>query len=55
MEAVLDKADETRVSAEERKNIYRLVGAHRGVSEALVDFAKQTVEINWAQWREERF
>jgi hypothetical protein len=55
IEAALDKADETRVSAEESKNIYRLLGAHRGVSEALIDFAKQTVEINWARWREERF
>ncbi len=55
MESALDKAEYTSVSAEERKNIYRLLGAHRGVSEALVDFAKQTVEINWKQWQEERF
>jgi uncharacterized membrane protein YccC len=55
IEAALDKADETRVSDEEGKNIYRMLGAYRGVSEALVDFAKQTVEIDWARWREERF
>ena len=51
----LDKIDESRVSAEESGNMYRLLGAHRGVSEALVDFASKTVGIDWPRLREERY
>jgi hypothetical protein len=51
----LDKIDEARVSAEESGNMYRLLGAHRGVSEALVDFASKTVGIDWPRLREERY
>jgi len=51
----LDQIDAARVSAEESGNMYRLLGAHRGVSEALVNFAGKTVGIDWARLREERF
>ena len=51
----LDRIDAARVSAEESGNMYRLLGAHRGVSEALVNCAAKTVEIDWARLREERF
>jgi uncharacterized membrane protein YccC len=51
----LDQIDAARVSAEESGNMYRLLGAHRGVSEALVNFADKTVGIDWARLREERF
>ena len=55
IEEALDKADEASVSAVEGENMYRLLGAHRGVSEALVDFAKQAQGIDWARLREARF
>jgi hypothetical protein len=55
IEEALDHADDRSVSAEEGENMYRLLGAHRGVSEALVDFAKQADAIDWARLREERF
>ena len=51
----LDRIDAARVSAEESGNMYRLLGAHRGVSEALVNFAGKTAGIDWARLREERF
>ena len=43
------------MSLEEVKNMYRLLGAHRGLSEALVDFAKRVAPIDWASLREARF
>jgi hypothetical protein len=35
--------------------MYRLLGAHRGVSEALVAFAGQVPSIDWSRLREARF
>jgi hypothetical protein len=52
---VIDKIDETGVSAEESGNMYRLLGAHRGVSEALVNLASKTVGIDWTRLREPSF
>lgn len=40
---------------EDSENFYRLIGAYRGVSEALVDYAGNAQGINWSRWREERF
>jgi hypothetical protein len=50
-----DHIDGARVSVEESGNMYRLLGAHRGVSEALVNVAGQTVGIDWTRLREGRF
>jgi hypothetical protein len=50
-----DKVDEPGFSAEESGNMYRLLGAHRGVSDALVNFAGKTAAIDWARLREQRF
>ena len=55
IQEAIDKIDEASVSAEESGNMYRLLGAHRGVSEALVDFAGKTTGIDWTLLREERF
>jgi hypothetical protein len=52
---VLDKTDDGGLSAEEGENMYRLLGAHRGLSEALVGLAKQTAAIDWPRLREARF
>jgi uncharacterized membrane protein YccC len=37
------------------ENSIRLLGAFRGVSEELVNFSKQSAEIDWARLREARF
>ena len=55
IEAVLDQADDASVSAEEGENMYQLLGAHRGTSEALIEFARQAGAVDWATLREERF
>jgi hypothetical protein len=55
VEAALKKADETSVPAEVVNNMYRLLGAYRGVSEALVQVVQETAPIDWARLREARF
>jgi len=52
---VLDPTDDRGLSTEEGENMYRLLGAHRGLSEALVGLAKQTAAIDWPRLREARF
>ena len=39
IEECLDKTDGSSVSHAEQQNFYRLLGAYRGTSEALLDFA----------------
>jgi hypothetical protein len=51
----LDKAPEDRISDRDAENFYRLLGAYRGVSEALVEYAGSAGGIDWERWREERF
>ena len=48
-------ADQTSVSMRESEDSFRLLGALRGVSEALVNVAKQLRGIDWVHLREERF
>ena len=52
---VLERAGERGLSTEEGENMHRLLGAHRGVSEALVGLATQTAAIEWPRLREARF
>jgi len=52
---VLDKVPEAQYNEQEAENFYRLLGAYRGVSTALVDYADNATAIDWALWREERF
>ena len=51
----LDRATEGQVSARDGENLYRLLGAYRGVSESMVRYAGSAGAINWQPWREERF
>jgi uncharacterized membrane protein YccC len=55
IEKVLSGADQASVSTRESENSFRLLGAFRGVSEALVNFAKQASGIDWSRLREARF
>jgi hypothetical protein len=50
----LDNATE-RLSDQDGENFYGLLGAYRGVSEALVDYSEEAGVIQWARWRETRF
>jgi hypothetical protein len=52
---VLDKSGKGQVSAQDGENFYRLLGAYRAVSDALVTYAGSTSRVEWAPWREERF
>lgn len=51
----LDKGGAGRISAQDGENFYRLLGAWRGVSEALSTYAGSTTPVDWAPWREEHF
>jgi hypothetical protein len=55
IEETLDKAAENQISDRDGENFYRLLGAYRGVSEAVVEYAGNAGVIDWTQWREERF
>jgi Fusaric acid resistance protein family len=48
-------ADQSSISTQENENSFCLLGLFRGVSEALVNFAKQARAIDWAHLREDRF
>jgi hypothetical protein len=47
--------DQASISTRENENSIRLLGAFRGVSEELVNFARQSGGIDWARLREARF
>ena len=49
----LDNSD--RLSAEESENMYRLLSAHRGLSESLVLLARPAATVDWPRLREARF
>ena len=55
MKDIVNKAPEGQFSDQDAENFYRLLGAYRGVSESLVDYAGNADVIDWAPWREERF
>jgi hypothetical protein len=55
IENVVVGADQASVVTYENENSIRLLGAFRGVSEGLVNFARQSGGIDWARLREARF
>jgi hypothetical protein len=55
IQEALDQIDGAKISDEESGNMYRLLGAHRGVSESLVQVAEQAAGVDWERLREERF
>ena len=50
----LSGADQVSISTPENENSFHLLGAFRGVSEALVNYAKEAGRIDWARLREGR-
>ncbi len=59
LEEQIEKAvageDQASISTPENEDSIRLLGAFRGVSEELVNFARQSGGIDWARLREARF
>jgi hypothetical protein len=55
IKGAMDKAPEGLFSDREGENFYRLLGAYRGLSEALVNYAGSTDVIDWERWHEARF
>ena len=51
----LSLAQQGELGEEDYKNFYRLIGSYRGLSESVVEHAKLAGDINWAEWKEERF
>ena len=55
IEETLDKAEEGELSDRDGENLYRLLGAYRGLSEAGIEYAGTAEGIEWERWRESRF
>jgi uncharacterized membrane protein YccC len=55
IEQVLDSVDGRNLTERECENMYRLLSAHRGVSESLVQLTRQSTTIDWDRLREARF
>jgi uncharacterized membrane protein YccC len=55
IDATVEQADRQSFSEEEGENFYRMLGAYRGVSEAVVAYAGNAANIDWAEWNEEKF
>jgi uncharacterized membrane protein YccC len=55
IKAALNKTTDGQFSDQDAEEFYRLLGAYRGVSEALVDYAGNADAIDWEPWSEERF
>ena len=51
----LDGTAERELSRLDEQNFYRLLGAYRGTSEALLDFSQQAATVDWNPWYKERF
>ncbi|NBC32338.1 MAG: hypothetical protein GVY13_06640 [Alphaproteobacteria bacterium] len=57
MRAVVDRTAREKAAMAEQgtETFYRLLGAYRALSEAMVDYAGRAAAIDWAPWREARF
>ena len=55
IEEALNMTNGKTLTAEETENMYRLLSAHRGVSESLAQLTKQAATVDWARWKEARF
>ena len=55
IEEILNKAGESDFSNRDGENFYHLLGAYRGLSEAMIEYAGTAEGIDWDQWRESRF
>ena len=52
---ILNRSAEEQFSREDGEQLYRLLGAYRGVSESLIGYTTAAGAIDWKPWHEERF
>ena len=55
IEAIFAQTDKGGLSTADYKNLYRLLGSYRGLSEAAIGYAQLAEGVHWAPWREARF
>jgi uncharacterized membrane protein YccC len=55
IEELFAQTGKGELSTADYKNLYRLLGSYRGLSEAAIGYAQLAEGMNWAQWREARF
>jgi len=55
VEEMLNNVERDKFSTQDEENFYRLLGAYRGLSEAMIEYAGTAEGIDWDQWRESRF
>lgn len=55
IEEIFAQPGKVELSSADYKNLYRLLGSYRGLSEVAIDYAQTVEGINWVQWKEERF
>ena len=55
IEDTLNQVDEKQLTGQDSENFYALLGAYRAVSEAVIDYAYTTEDIDWVRWQEARF
>ncbi|WP_162027624.1 MULTISPECIES: FUSC family protein [unclassified Lentimonas] len=55
MSTIANQSTGTNTELHEIEAFYRRLSTYRGLSEALLNYAKQTDAINWTPWKEERF
>jgi len=55
IEETLNKTGKGEISTQESENFYRLLGAFRGLSDAVIAYAVAAQRIDWEPWRESRF
>jgi len=54
-EQILNNIGDIKISAEESRNFYQLLGNFQSLSQAAIAYADTASSIDWLQWREERF
>jgi hypothetical protein len=55
IEETLNDSDSQSLTPENEKNSYQLLGVYRGLSEALVTYARRADSIDWPRLAEDRF
>lgn len=55
MTEIANHTAEQKNALQDIETFYTRLGTYRGLSEALLNYTKQTDAIDWTPWKEERF
>lgn len=55
IEATFSSIEHGKISEQESRGFYQLLGCFQGLSQAVIAYADTASVIDWEQWREERF